>query len=246
MLRINFQDEVVVLVGESKVKFNTHKDILCKSSTFFEAALSKEWLENKTRTIELPRDKPNLFSTYLQWAYSGVLVDESTDCEDAARAAIFSHLAGVYVLADKLGSLALKNCTLDQITSHSQTWNIIPHPTWVNFVYDNTVENSKLRDWIVDRYIHTAASSCGKLDSVKLLPTELVSQYMTQTMEFRVLGTTCNGLPKGKKERCYYHEHDDRVPVCEAPTMQAVQTGNASGASRSGITMNRGGRGGRT
>ncbi|GAB7338212.1 hypothetical protein MBLNU457_4550t1 [Dothideomycetes sp. NU457] len=63
--RINFQDMITVKVGQDEVVFHAPKDILCKSSTFFSKALSKDWIENKERCISLPEDDSDVFTTYL-------------------------------------------------------------------------------------------------------------------------------------------------------------------------------------
>lgn len=60
-----------VIVGETKKDFFVHETLITRSSSFFQAALSKNWKEGQTKTVELPGTKPEIFHIYLDWLYTG-------------------------------------------------------------------------------------------------------------------------------------------------------------------------------
>lgn len=54
-----------------KDNFYVHEDVLCSSSDFFNAALSKGWKERRSGRIDLPDNDPEAFTIYARWLYTG-------------------------------------------------------------------------------------------------------------------------------------------------------------------------------
>jgi hypothetical protein len=62
----DYDDIIIVLVGEEKIKFSVYKDIICEKSKFFNTACAPDrWLEGKEKTVSLPKVDP--------WTVQGLL-----------------------------------------------------------------------------------------------------------------------------------------------------------------------------
>ncbi|KAG9675892.1 hypothetical protein KCU95_g4104, partial [Aureobasidium melanogenum] len=70
---------VTVRVGSGRQEFCIHKKILCSNSTYFDKALSGQFMEAQTRVVELEDIHPLLFKIFVAWLYSGRLTYESSD-----------------------------------------------------------------------------------------------------------------------------------------------------------------------
>jgi hypothetical protein len=57
-------------VGQDRRLFACHQDVLCLSP-FFEAALKGQFYESVSRTVELPDEEPEIFSSVLEYLYKG-------------------------------------------------------------------------------------------------------------------------------------------------------------------------------
>ena len=75
---------ISVLVGEEKIEFIVHKDLICERARFFKAALSKDWTEAHKRIIYAPLCRPEHFKIYLEWLYTQTkdLVDLACTAHD--------------------------------------------------------------------------------------------------------------------------------------------------------------------
>jgi hypothetical protein len=91
------------------VDFAVHENLLRKSSPFFEAALSNDWLESEQRIVKLPLCREQTFHFYVQWIYTGRLhIKQET-----------SHMEGMmtiarsYVLGEYLQDIHFRDCLMD-------------------------------------------------------------------------------------------------------------------------------------
>lgn len=67
----DYSSMLTILVGPDKQPFCVHKNFICKRAKFFKASCADgRWLEGKTNTIALPITEPDVFQTYLDWAYT--------------------------------------------------------------------------------------------------------------------------------------------------------------------------------
>lgn len=103
-------------MGRSAVVFNLPKELLCKSSTCFKAALNNDFSETTTQRIVLDDGNPEVFRTYAVW-----LVQEELKQDCLEEVYDFErHLFHLYIFADKRGILNLAN---DVVTVMAFYWN---------------------------------------------------------------------------------------------------------------------------
>lgn len=103
--------------------------------------------------MTLPEDDAEDFERIVQWLYcknfelppfTGERCREDRNC--------FIKLAKLYVVADKYGIVHLKNKVMDQWCNLRTRTRQKPCMTVVNYIYENTMPPSKLRDAIVAEY----------------------------------------------------------------------------------------------
>ncbi|KAH0287928.1 hypothetical protein KCU62_g5576, partial [Aureobasidium sp. EXF-3399] len=109
--------ETTVGKDSSAAVFNLPKQLLCESSTYFEAALNNGFAETATQKITLDDDDdhPEIFRTYAAWLFERELSQESI----GEVADVEHHLFFVYIFADKRGIRRLAN---DVVTKMSSLW----------------------------------------------------------------------------------------------------------------------------
>ncbi|KAJ5685375.1 hypothetical protein N7536_007994 [Penicillium majusculum] len=157
---------VKITVGASKEPFHVHESVLCTSSHFFKAAMSGSWMESKEHTIELPEDDPKAFSIYSHWLYfakiPGIL-EAAKQGESANKSAQeYYDLVSAYVLGDKLLDAQFQNSVIDAIIdtcskADSKDGKVyFPDANAVSYAYSNTTKFSKIREMLVDLYLHAA------------------------------------------------------------------------------------------
>ena len=152
---------VTLLVGEDEVPFYVHMDILCRASSFFEAAFmgSGDFVETSKHSMDLPEDDPEAFEYLIQWLYfKKFLMDKEAERElytrtVEARREANSHylkLARLYVTADKYCVNELRNEVIDQFYRLQNGLGPRTIPNYVvDYVYANTNARSQLRRLLV-------------------------------------------------------------------------------------------------
>ena len=106
--------DITVGPVDSAVIFKLPKELLCKSSTYFDAALNNGFLETTTQKLTLD-DHSEVFRTYAAWLFQLEITDENLmELLDPIR-----HLFQVYIFADKRGIRTLAN---DVVTYLSSFW----------------------------------------------------------------------------------------------------------------------------
>ncbi|KAG9567822.1 hypothetical protein KCU71_g3417, partial [Aureobasidium melanogenum] len=108
--------EITVGAGTSAVIFNLPKELLCRSSTYFSAALNNGFSETTTQRIVLDDDDPDIFRTYAVWLFQEEL---KRGCLDKVPQ-LQRHLFRLYIFADKRGIGELTN---DVVTMLASYWN---------------------------------------------------------------------------------------------------------------------------
>ncbi|TIA44181.1 hypothetical protein D6C79_06523 [Aureobasidium pullulans] len=76
---------ITVRVGPDKQEFYIHKGVLCSNSNYFAKALSGQFQEAKTNTVELDDVHVLLFKVFVAWLYTGKLTYESSDPSVSAQ-----------------------------------------------------------------------------------------------------------------------------------------------------------------
>jgi len=149
--------EITVRRGASVAVFNLPKQLLCNSSTYFNAALNNGFLETATQKITLDDDDdhPEVFRTYAAWLFEHEITSESMrEVADIER-----HLFFVYIFADKRGIAGLEN---DVVTMLASFWThesvdmattvellplIRPRSTLYHLVLDSLIIDSRSCWW---------------------------------------------------------------------------------------------------
>lgn len=141
-----------------------HKQLLCDTSGFFEAALNGNFKESKSQTIEMAEDDADVFHRFQYWAYTGVIEQEPRNQSDIS----WHTLIDLYVFAEVRCIPALQNAAIDAVIRKHESSPRAPIEEY-RYIYENTAEKSPLRrflakwaahrgslskDWFFDRSIY--------------------------------------------------------------------------------------------
>lgn len=110
-------DLVKLYVGPKRKEFGVHKSLLCKSSHFFDAALNGPYIEGQEGKMYLPEDDPGAFSLYVEWLYRGSIRQGNTEQH-------LHDLYDLYLLAEKICLIKLKNLTMDSIQNMAWQYDL--------------------------------------------------------------------------------------------------------------------------
>ena len=139
-------DEVVtILVGPEETPFRIHKGLLCSKSEYFRAAFEGSFRESTDKRIHLRDDDSKIFQFYAALIYIENAIFSWSEDFDLD---VCCHL---YVLADRLGSEGIQNIVIDIIHTHPDPeYSVDLNAEIINYVYENTMPGSFLRDILVD------------------------------------------------------------------------------------------------
>ena len=156
LIRIDFSEEVVVLVGVTEQRFFAHRDVLCDGSDFFKAACMGEWREVKDKTIRLSEQQPVAFRIYINWRYTASIdlwngkyeqttykgSDGNTYPQSGPR---YERLLSCYVLGDMLRDEKLCNALINSYFELREMTKSTPQGSLVNQAFKRLPESSNLR-----------------------------------------------------------------------------------------------------
>ena len=213
--RFLFEETAEVVVGKDKVKYIIYTDVLCKRSNFFKSAYSKRW-SFADKPIQLPDQDPEIFSHYLSCVYGGELRSEN---EEKSQ---LMHLAQLYILADALGDLKSANMAIDEFIRYSDEKEGLPGIQTTTLVMEATLDNSPLRQLIVDYYVHEASAKWFNGDVHGIEPPKelfqaVAKEYVRLKYQAGREDKVTDVFDKRKTDspRCQYHQHDVLCPQCE-------------------------------
>ena len=146
---------VTLLVGEDKVPFHVHLDILCRASSVFEAAFMGNYEEASKKSMDLPEDDPEAFESLTQWLYFKKFALDQPGFKDSPAKAqrFYKQLACLYVAADKYNMIELKNETIDRLYGVLDEGGISPNLLLIDYIYENTTRKSQFRRLLVAWYV---------------------------------------------------------------------------------------------
>ena len=221
--RIDFGNDVTVLVGKNERRFVAHQDILCRSSTFFQAACSGNWRESKEKLVRLPEQSSGAFSIYLHWCYTGIIDlwdgNENVTARIRANAQIritpdprIMRLSQSYVLGDMLGAPQLCNALIDSWFDLFAETRLAPSYEEVNFVAESLPETCPLSRLS----IHQMAFGL-KLESFRSTLDKFTPKVIKEIARVAVeeADNASHKRPKGRG-RCFYHVHADSEKRCDS------------------------------
>lgn len=212
--RLDFSEDIVALVGSNEERFTLHKGIITNHSKFFKAACSGNFSEAKDKIIRLPEIDVDNFVTYLQWVYTGTIItgdEENADKSDYPKKSFYSYIK-LYVLADQLDDMRLRNAIMDVLTALSK----VPAVTDAFVLgYNSTPESSILRKFIRRAFRVVASDKRALLkrwvrERSSKLPHDLLVDLACDFIDL------AKDTMEGHEEEgiCSYHEHNEEVPKC--------------------------------
>ncbi|KAF2242119.1 hypothetical protein BU26DRAFT_555820 [Trematosphaeria pertusa] len=198
MMRFDPSTFLTVRVGEAPndENFLLHEGIICSRSEFFRRAMNGNWIEKEERLVKLPRDKPELFSIYVNLVYTNKLTTTPKTSAGKAPsvAAIgqeYQTMCELYVLCEKLQDTSAKDATVTAILSmihvrHNRGGYRGPPPRAVRTIYEGTTSNSPARRLMVDLWTSVTASTLAKVAGS--LPHEFIVDIATTLLNERTEG----------------------------------------------------------
>lgn len=156
-----------VLVGTDEKEYTIHKDLLCKSSAFFERALDGHFSEAQTKTIRLPEDEPDIFNILVDWLYTGSCTfdDKCYALLEAQRhTPVDLCWLKVYRMADRMLLPGLQYIAVARIKyTFNSNRPFIPSNAFINSLFDsNGVDPPMLQMYIVHHVIYWLPKSVDK------------------------------------------------------------------------------------
>lgn len=159
-------ETITVLVGHDEKPCAIHPSAFTARSTFFRAAVEGGFREAKDKVIRLPEVDEDIWATYFHWIYSGEVVplDEEQIEHDESGVECRNRLINLYILADVVDDMALRNEVVDQFQANFDKTN-----EWtcdnIVLLLDSTTKKSKLRSLMVDYALCTRSDTADFLES---------------------------------------------------------------------------------
>lgn len=210
---MDLTEDVVVLVGPEEKRYTLHKDALIRRSTFFKAALTREFRESKENLVKLPEADVEAFAIFAQWIYGkeAVYVDEQNTCLETDDHEVRNLMVKTYIFADQLGSLELQNQIVTDYIAGLNTARVVPASEDVSLAYSSLPEQSLMRKVMVD---HTVASCQVRWLKEKYnhFPGEFMRDLPVGFAEAAKCGK--RPTPTNQRPKCEYHVHNEEVSKC--------------------------------
>ena len=209
---------ITVVVGKEKNKLAAHKNIICRSSDFFHAALNGEWKEAQEMTVSLPETRPDVFAAYLSWLYTGQLdTNESSDVKydkEISMSKLSEHhsLIDAYTLEEYVQDHLFRNAVVDETFRAITGTKLIIGKTNLPYLWEHVAHKSTLVKLLVDFY-----ASDYNVDAFDKTVMHLPHEFL---VEIARIGVRERGMTEGSRRprnrpKCYYHEHKDGVEKCK-------------------------------
>ena len=138
-----------MVVGHSKVSFLVHKAPLRSRSSFFESASRGEWIEAKSKTISLSDTDPEIFETFVHWAYTSEVDLSLLQPPGEQIVATYLQLTKLWIFADKHLDFELCNRVIDLTVEGLERCKYAGVGV-LQFIWPNTSPGSKLRKLHLD------------------------------------------------------------------------------------------------
>ncbi|KAK4896377.1 hypothetical protein LTR27_005588 [Elasticomyces elasticus] len=81
----DFENMVTIAVGTPPLVFSVHETLICRRSTFFRRAFRGGFAESGIKTLRLPDEAVGVIPTFLDWLYTGRLIEPSELDQKAYR-----------------------------------------------------------------------------------------------------------------------------------------------------------------
>jgi len=222
--------------GEDASTFGVHETLLCQQSKFFQSALSGDWLESKTRTINLPEHSAGALELYSGWLYNRKICSRKA-ANVGGQLAEFEQLIQSYVLADMIEDADFADAIIDTIVACKQVYRRSPIEH-INLVYTLLPKGSPLRRLLIDMWVCEGWRRW--CDECKNLITEVLKDIVIGFLTAKGLDGKATFQPHHAPyeiaDRCAaYHQHIKANQPCYLEKYKEGQRGT-SGQSRELIT----------
>lgn len=196
---------VTIHVGTKKRKqaLYVHKDLICARSPFFKAALSNDWKEAQEGSVELPDDKDDIVTIYVQWLYRNqIFYKEEKDVKESYVPEM-NRLIALYLLAEKFQDRDFQDAAIDamiaRIHSPYQGFSsFYPGADEIVGLYKNTSESSPVRRLMVDSYAWHANQDWGLMEDISSVPIEFLRDLTVALIKVRPIP---GGVAPDKEQR---------------------------------------------
>ena len=241
----SWTDQITILAGEEETPFLIHREKICACSPVIRNACTGSWIEARERTVWLPDISSKYFSRYAEWVYTKRIT--STQFEHWAEKGIpkawklksrqLHYYCEFWVHADYLGDGALKNAIMEILSNKDGLYLAELLPETAKFVWENSLDNSGIRRWVVAMLLLQYQDDTGRLERVaERLPHDLLKWLLIRKFEnsakkdHEAKGGDESGEEDDEDDdedddddeslfdgdRCRFHDHGPGVPTCEA------------------------------
>lgn len=163
---------VTFIIGEEEKEFLIHKEFACAASPVFNSAFNGPFMEGQSQKYELEDVTVGEFRFLSQWMYgksldvvclrncAKVKHDHRKKLEtDMANLQEVNDLIGLWVLAGKLLIPRLQNAALCKFAQTIDWFKCFPTQS-LEYIYENTSEDSLLRKYVIDEVTWHLAPGC--------------------------------------------------------------------------------------
>ena len=144
----------IAVVGEKQKEFTLYTEVACRSSKFFQAALSKGWKESLQNRVILRGVTTTHFQDYLQWL--------STNDPSYLEVIPMGRAARLYIVGDYLDDSDFRIAMLKAFVRDAIDSNSYPADDIVKRVWEHTPEGSPLRKIILEIWITASIKILAK------------------------------------------------------------------------------------
>lgn len=158
-----YQTMVTIHVGPDSYPFHTYKELLCNDSSFFKTTFESKssTREGAKQAVTLPNYGVEVFKIYQSWLNTMQVRYNFDDGENW-----WVRFVKLWTFADNIGSTTLKNTIAEAIQATiCQNSSIrCPSPKIVTYTYDQTSDDSPLRELLVRMFLHRSYCYEPKLE----------------------------------------------------------------------------------
>ena len=148
---------VKVVVGDHAwgSTWHLHRALLTNRSLFFRAALSGNFLESSTNTVNLPDEDSEIFEIFVQWLYS-TLQENKFDIKSIDCNVTIDTLVKTYCLATKFDSLPLVDSVLATLHEKPDLSKRLK-PETLRYAWNNVHSGAALLELLLDTVSYAIA-----------------------------------------------------------------------------------------
>ncbi|KAF2747802.1 hypothetical protein M011DRAFT_525974 [Sporormia fimetaria CBS 119925] len=205
--------EVVVGRGETKRKWNIHRNLLDHQNSDL---LDEELGDGEQTRLELPDHDPAGFELLVKWLYQGKLDDVGNFAGPDQKYEYATNCQKLYLICERFGLEQLKNVAIDQYRRGLNLSELVPDADEINDVYRRSAPGSQ---W---RKLMTQIAARQIMDPDSRRNVSAYRECFEDNPDFAIelvtaikegIGGTLLDDPTEEGNECDYHDHES-VPDC--------------------------------